>query len=69
MDDTLETKVTIEFKEVFGKYERGVVLIEGRPGSGKTTLVHKVTRDWATVWEVLKNVKLVFNFPLRSLAN
>ena len=69
MDDTLETKVTIEFKEVFGKYERGVVLIEGRPGSGKTTLVHKVTRDWATGGEVLKNAKLVFNLPLRCLAN
>ena len=27
--------------------EGAVVLVKGRPGSGKTTLVHKVTRDWA----------------------
>ena len=70
VDDILETKVKIEFKEVFDTYERGaLVLVEGRPGSGKTTLVHKVTRDWATGGEVLKKAKLVFNIPLRSLAN
>ena len=70
VDDILETKVKIEFKEVFGTYERrALVLLEGRPGSGKTTLVHKVSRDWATGGEVLKKAKLVFNFPLRSLAN
>ena len=70
VDDILETKEKIEFKEVFGTYQRrALVLLEGRPGSGKTTLVHKVSRDWATSGEVLKNGKLVFNFPLRSLAN
>ena len=70
VDDILETKVKIEFNEVFGTYERGaLVLLEGRPGSGKTTLVHKVSRDWATGGEVLKTAKLVFNIPLRSLAN
>ena len=70
VDDILETKEKIEFKQVFGTYERGaLVLVEGRPGSGKTTLVHKVSRDWATSGEILKNGKLVFNFQLRSLAN
>ena len=69
VDDILETKVKIEFKEMFGTYERGaLVLVDGRPGSDKTTLVHKVSWDWATGGEVLKNAKLVFNIPLRSLA-
>ena len=55
VDDILETKVKIEFKEVFGCYERGaLVLLESRPGSGKTALVHKVVWDWATGGEVLK---------------
>ena len=70
VDDILETKEKIEFKEVFGTYERGaLMLVEGRPGSGKTTLMHKVSRDWGTSGEVLKNGKLVFNFPLQSLEN
>ena len=70
VDDILDTKKKIEFKEVFGTYKEGaLVLLEGRPGSGKTTLVHKVSRDWATGGEVLKNAKLVFNIPLRSLEN
>ena len=34
---------------MFGKYASGaLVLVEGRPGMGKTTLMHKVTRDRAT---------------------
>ena len=70
VDDILEAKEKIEYKEVFGTYQRGaLVLVEGHPGSGKTTLVHKVLRDWATSWEVLWNGKLVFHFPLRRLAN
>ena len=70
VDNILETKVKIEFTEVFGTYERGaLLLLEGRPGGGKTTLVHKVSRDWATGREVLKNAKLVLNLALRSLAN
>ena len=70
VDDILEKKVEVEFEEVFGKYKSGdLVLVEGRPGSGKTTLVHKVTRDWATGGEVLKGARLVFLITLRNLAN
>ena len=68
-DDILAKKEKVEFKEMFGTYESGkLLLVEGRPGSGKTTLVHKVTRDWATRGNVLKNAKLVFHIPLRTLA-
>ena len=70
VDDILETKEKAEFAAVFGEYKRGaLVLVEGRPGSGKTTLVHKVARDWATGGEVLRNANFVFLIPLRSLAN
>ena len=48
------------------------MLIEGRPRSGKTTLMHKVTRDWAVKKDVLVGAKLVVLIPLRlfsSLSN
>ena len=41
--------------------------MEVRPGSGKTTLVHKIARDWATGGDILTNAKLVFLVPLRVL--
>ena len=73
IDDVIETKEKIEYLEVFGKYESGaLVLIEGRPGSGKTTLIHKVTRDWAVKKDVLVGAKFVVLIPLRmfcSLSN
>ena len=73
IDDVIETKEKIEYLEVFGKYESGaLVLIEGRPGSGKKTLMHKVTRDWAVKKDVLVGAELVVLIPLRlfsSLSN
>ena len=43
MDDIIAAKENVEYEEVFGKYESGtLLLVEGRPGSGKTTLMHKV---------------------------
>ena len=68
MDDILESKEVVEYEEVFREYrEGGLVLVEGRPGSGKTTLVHKVTRDWATGRKVLQGAKMVFLITLRLL--
>ena len=64
VDDILETKEKIEFKQVFGTYERGaLVLVEGRPGSGKTTLVHKVSRDWATSGELIRSSSTALSKP------
>ncbi len=68
MDDILESKEVAEYEEVFGEYREGaLVLVEGRPGSGKTTLVNKLTRDWATGKKVLQGAKLVFLVTLRLL--
>ena len=68
MDDILESKEVVEYEEVFREYREGaLVLVEGRPGSGKTTLVHKVTRNWAIGRNVLQGVKMVFLITLRLL--
>ena len=68
MDNILASKEVVEYEEVFREYREGaLVLVEGRPGSGKTTLVHKVTRDWATGRKVLQGAKMVFLITLRFL--
>ena len=68
MNDILESKEVVEYEEIFWEYREGaLVLVEGRPGSGKTTLVHKVTRDWATGRKVLQGAKMVFLITLRLL--
>ena len=68
IDDILETKELVEHDEVFGKFTPGeLIFVEGRPGSGKTTLVHKVTRDWAKNLKGLKGAAKVYLVPLRHL--
>ncbi len=48
VDDILQHKDMIEYEYVYKSLKsKQLVLIEGRPGSGKTTFVHKITRDWA----------------------
>ena len=69
IDDIIGGKEEIKYNEVFSKYKCGsLVLVAGRPGCGKTTLVHKVARDWALGERILKGAKLVFLVPLRLLA-
>ena len=66
MDDIIAAKENVEYEQVFGKYESGtLMLVEGRPGSGKTTLMHKVTRDWAIKGNVLLEAEVVVLVPLR----
>ena len=68
VDDILESKEVVEYEEVFREYREGaLVLVEGRPGSGKTTLVHKVTRDWSSGIKVLQGANWVFLITLRLL--
>ena len=70
MDDIFANKDSIEYEDVFTNLESGTrLLIEGRPGSGKTTLVHKFSQDWGRGKFQLKNIKLVFLVHLRAFFN
>ena len=70
MDDIFANKDSIEYEDVFTNFESGTrLLIEGRPGSGKTTLVHKFSQDWGRGKFQLKNIKLVFLVHLRGFFN
>ena len=66
-DDIIAKKERVEYKQVFGEYNsKELILLEGRPGSGKTTLVHKVIKDWVE-GEVLAKAKYLFFVTLRLL--
>ena len=66
-DDIISEKENIEYDEVFGEYKsKELILVEGRPGSGKTTLVHKVIKDWAS-GKALANTQLTILLTLRLL--
>ena len=67
MDDILQDKQRIEYADVLKDVTGTVLFIEGRPGSGKTTFVHKITRDWATAPN--KCLRLVLLVSLRVLNN
>ncbi len=67
IDDIVKSKEKLEYEKVFGQYQSGsLVLVEGRPGSGKTTLAYKVVRDWAVKEGTLKGAKLVFLVHLQN---
>ena len=68
IDDIIKEKNMVKYENLFAKYKEGaLIFVEGRPGSGKTTLTHKLTRDWATRPDVLNGAKLVFLVSLRVL--
>ena len=69
MDDILERKRKAKYVDCFSSIENGIlVLIEGRPGCGKTTLTHKITRDWARGPDILNEAHELFHVSLRILA-
>ena len=66
-DDVFKDKERIEYESVFDDLSSGArLLIEGRPGSGKTTLVHKVSKDWARDKLKFNHVRLLFLVHLRG---
>ena len=68
IDDIIKNKDKIDYHHAFGRYESGaLMLVEGRPGCGKTTLAHKVTRDWSRGEKVLVGAEFVFIVSLRVL--
>ena len=47
MDDVIKDKDEITYEDAFIDLEDGaLVILEGRPGCGKTTLMHKLSQDW-----------------------
>ena len=72
IDDIMADKESIEYDTVFTNFQSATrLLIEGRPGSGKTTLVHRFSRDWASGNPKLnlKNIRLLFLVHLRGFFN
>ena len=68
-DEVIAEKKKVKYKQVFYNYSSGgLILLEGRPGSGKTTLVHKIMKDW-TKGKVLVNARWVVLITLRDLNN
>ena len=66
-DDVFNDKESIEYESVFDRLGSGArLLIEGRPGSGKTTLIHKVSKDWAKGKLKYHQVRLLFLVHLRG---
>ena len=68
-DDVLEKKEKIKYEQAFGTHrDSEIILVLGRPGSGKTTLVHKVIKDWVQ-GIILKGAELVYLISLQSLTS
>ena len=68
VDDIYKEKRPIEFEDIFpakiGSKKRYIVLIEGRPGAGKSTLITKVSIDWAN-GAILQDVEIFVLVRLR----
>ena len=70
MDDIFKDKESIAYDNALGNLSSGArLLIEGRPGSGKTTLVHKFSRDWGKGKKIIEHVRLVFLIHLRGFSS
>ena len=68
MDDIYADKESTDFVKAFNNLSSGMrVLVEGRRGTGKTTLVHKVSQGWGNGCLKMKFVRLVFLVHLRAL--
>ena len=69
VDDIMKSKNEITYCSVFENMIVGArILLEGRPGSGKTTLMNKISRDWAQGVILNSLVSLLILVPLRQLA-
>ena len=68
IDDIMKDKDDINYDEVFTELEEGTTLLfEGRPGCGKTTMMNKVSQDWAK-WKIFSSC-LLFLVHLRRFGN
>ena len=68
IDDIMKDKDDIKYDEVFAKVEEGArLLFEGRSGCGKTTMMNKVSQDWAK-WKIFSSC-LLFLVHLQRFGN
>ena len=68
IDDIVKDKKKIDYEEAFENLEDGaLVLVEGRPGCGKTTLMHKLSQDWEK--KNLLQSRLFFLIHFRRFSN
>ena len=68
IDDIMKDKDDIKYDKVFAEVEEGArLLFEGRPGCGKTTMMNKVSQDWAK-WKIFSSC-LLFLVHLRRFGN
>ena len=66
-DDVHGEKGKTDYKNAFETIQHGErVIVQGRPGSGKTTLVHKISQDWADHSIEWGHVKALFLIHLRG---
>ena len=69
-DDIYKDKESLTYDKAFSGLESGArLLVEGRPGSGKTTLVHKVSQDWAGGKLKFKQMRLLILVHLRAFCS
>ena len=66
VDEVIGDKENTSYYEMLNDIDNSkFILLEGRPGCGKTTLMNKISRDWSN-GKILKS-KLVIFVPLRIL--
>ena len=70
VDDIIKGKTVVSYSHIFEKVTSGSrILLEGRPGSGKTTLMNKISRDWANGEILNELVSVLISVQLRQLSS
>ncbi len=67
--DIIGDKEIIDYGDVFGRYKSGGrIIVTGRPGCGKTTLMNKIAKDWGEKSSLL-GATIVILVPLMLVSS
>lgn len=67
IDDVIKDKDEIAYEDAFNDLADGaLVLLEGRPGCGKTTLMHKLSQDWEKQKVLASHLFILVHFRIFS---